>query len=70
MSALAENCKKHIASKNCTLWGRAFDVKTEKGLDAAAEWLAGQLRGVLALRQEEPEPLPEYKGEDIELVPA
>lgn len=69
MSKLEETCQDYLADKNCTLWGRAFDVKDENGLEAAAQWLAEQVRGVISLRQErEEEPLPEYKGEDIEVV--
>lgn len=70
MSALKDACRRHLEQQGCTLWGRAYDVKNERGLGNAAEWLAKEIRSVIALRQEEPEPLPDYKGEDIEVVEA
>lgn len=69
MSALKDACKAHLSSLGCTVWGEFFDIKDEKRLDEAAEFLAKHMRGALALRQERmEEPLPEYKGEDIEIV--
>lgn len=66
MSTLEDVCREHLTRKNCTLWGQAFDVKSETGLDRAVTWLAQQVREVISLRQErmEEEPLPEYKEDE------
>ena len=70
MSKLEETCREYLASKNATLLNCVFNLKDEKGLDEASEWLARHMRGVIALRQEQnEEPLPEYKGEDIDVEP-
>ena len=52
MSNLKDACREHLASKGCTLWGQAFNIHDEKGLERASEWLAQQMRDVLGLRQE------------------
>lgn len=70
MSNLKDACKEHLSGLGCTVWGQFFDIKSEKRLDDAADFLAKHIRGVMTLRQEraEDEPLPEYKGEDITVV--
>lgn len=67
---LKDAAKEHLENLGCTVWGEFFDIKNEKRLDEAAAFLAKHMRGALKVRQqyEEEEPLPEYKGEDIEVV--
>lgn len=55
MSALRDVCKAHLEQKNCTLWGQAFNIRDEKGLERASDWLAQQVRDVLSFRQEQME---------------
>lgn len=65
MSALKDACKEHLSSLGCTVWGEFFDIKSEKRLDEAADFLARHMRGVLSLRHERnEEPLPEYREDD------
>lgn len=45
MNDLYECCHRYLASLNCTLWGRAFNIKDED-LEEAALWLAEMIREV------------------------
>lgn len=44
---LKDACKGHIRAKRCTLW-MVWDVSDEEGLDAAASWLADEVRQVVS----------------------
>jgi hypothetical protein len=54
LSKLNKTCEQFLDAKNCVLWpGVAFNLKDEDGRRRAAEWLAGQVRGVAEFRHEE-----------------
>ena len=40
---MSESTKRWLRSKNSTLWGRAFDIKDEDSLEAAATWFEQQV---------------------------
>jgi hypothetical protein len=43
---LFKACRLYLSEQNSTLWGRAFDIKDDRGLDEAAEWLAVEIERV------------------------
>lgn len=44
---LVQRCRDHIRSHRATLYGQAWNVFEEDDLQAAAEWLAVEIRAVL-----------------------
>jgi hypothetical protein len=52
--AMIEACERYLTDRHCTLWGSAFTIIDPKGRREAAEWLAAQIEGVLAISASEP----------------
>lgn len=36
---LKKKCLKYLQAQKCVLWGEAFDIHDEEGLERAAKWL-------------------------------
>lgn len=45
--SIEEACREYLSKRPSTLWGRAYNVQDENGLEAAVEWLTTQVRNVL-----------------------
>lgn len=43
---LVQLCFDHLSTLGITLWGEAHEIITVKGREAAAEWLARQVRAL------------------------
>jgi hypothetical protein len=46
---LIDACYDYLTNKNTVLWGQGYDVFDPKRRRVAAEWLAGQIVGVVAV---------------------
>jgi hypothetical protein len=67
---LKDAALEYLERQQYTVFGEFFDIKDEKRRDEAADFLARHMRGVLNVRHEQMEngePLPEYKGETVEI---
>lgn len=59
-------CRRYLAGRNDTLWGRAFDISDTDGEQTAAKWLTTQVMNVLErMPSFDPDGRPMFQGVDL-----